>query len=298
MRETSTMACLGAWPAKARAASDADLWSHLSARNSCAPCPIMRLKMLFTVEVIAMAIIDQSGLKGKIRDREITATLSQVLEKAADAAGIDVVRVVSGGQPGSSGRRTGSTRHDGGRAADLQVVKGGQVLTFTDEDGGPVIEAFVAAAAANGATGIGAGVRYMGDSTLHVGFGTTPKDHSKVVWGAGGRSANAPRWLRIAAQKGWDHPVGDVAAAESLGRFVVAARGGMQLRKGPGADFGVTKTLEPGTPVNVVGFDGRDGEWARVDLAGDGWIDGHLHSAFLRPEASELDKVAEGTNGE
>jgi hypothetical protein len=245
-----------------------------------------------------MATVDQSGLRGKIRDRPITEALKQVLEKAADAAGIDVVYVVSGGQPGSSGRRTGSTRHDGGRAADLQLIKDGSALTFTDEDGGPAVESFVTAAAANGATGIGAGVGYMGNRTLHVGFGTTPHDHSKLVWGAGGRSANAPRWLKLAAQKGWDHPVAGGVAGEGAGRFVVAARGGIQLRKGPGADFGVTRTLEPGTQVAVAGLDGRSGEWARVDLQGDGLIDGHLLAAFLRPaDPGTSDETAGEPNG-
>src|SRR5262245_41740215 len=105
-----------------------------------------------------MATIDQSGLVGKIRDRPISPELHVVLERAADAAGIDVVRVTSGGQPGSTGGRTGSTRHDHGRAADLQLVQGGRTLSFTDQDGGPAVEAFVTASAANGATGIGAGV--------------------------------------------------------------------------------------------------------------------------------------------
>lgn len=234
-----------------------------------------------------MATVDQSGIVGKIRDKKITQELKRVLERAADTAGIDVVKVTSGGQPGTTGRRTGSTRHDGGRAADLQLVRDGHTLTFTDQDGGPIVEAFVAAAAANGATGIGAGVHYMGNKTLHVGFGTSPQDHAKVVWGAGGRSANAPAWLREAANKGWDNPVRVAvpgpSAAPSLGRFVVVARGGLQLRKGPGLAFGVTSTIAAGTEVAVVGFDGPGGEWARVDLQGDGLIDGHLFAAFLAP---------------
>src|SRR5688572_16521060 len=102
-----------------------------------------------------MAVVDQSGLRGKIRDRPIIPELERILERAADAAGVDVVRVTSGGQPGSTGRRTGSTRHDGGRAADLQLIKNGRTLTFTDHDGGPSVEGFVTAAAAFGATGIG-----------------------------------------------------------------------------------------------------------------------------------------------
>ena len=65
-----------------------------------------------------MATIDESGLTaGKIRDRPINGRLRRVLLAAAADAGVDVVRVTSGGQSGSSGRRTGSNRHDGGAAA-------------------------------------------------------------------------------------------------------------------------------------------------------------------------------------
>jgi len=251
-----------------------------------------------------MATIDQSGLVGKIRDKPIGQKLEGVLQRAANAAGIDTVWVTSGSQPGTTGRRTGSTRHDNGRAADLQLVRGGRTLSFTDQDGGPIVEAFVTAAAANGATGIGAGEQYMGNKTLHVGFGTSPQDHSKLVWGAGGRSANAPAWLREAAKKGWENPVAEAAsstsAVRSLGRFVVIARSGLQLRKGPGLEFGVTKTLETGTEVTVVGFDGPNGEWARVDLQGDGLVDGHLFVAFLQPADANVlnEEVEEPNDGE
>ena len=241
-----------------------------------------------------MATIDQSGLAGKIRDKPIGAKLQGVLERAADAAGIDIVRVTSGSQPGTHGRRTGSTRHDNGRAADLQLIVNGRALEFTDQDGGPVTEAFVTAAAANGATGIGAGVQYMGNKTLHIGFGTSPRDLSKIVWGAGGRSVNAPAWLREAARKGWENPVMEVGSDASPRRLVVVARSGLQLRKGPGIEFGITKTLDTGTEVAVLGFDGPKGEWARVDLQGDGLVDGHLLSAFLQPaDASEFNEELE-----
>lgn len=247
-----------------------------------------------------MATVDQSGIRGKIRDKPITRELESLLQRAADAAGIDVVLVTSGGQPGTHGRRTGSTRHDGGRAADLKLEKDGRILKFTDQDGG-VVEAFVTAAAARGAIGIGAGVNYMGNEAIHVGFGTSLSDRTKLVWGAQGRSANAPAWLREAAQEGWDHPVTDGVVGpsnEGSGRFVVIARGGLRLRSGPGTGFGIITTIEAGTEVTVVGFDGG-GEWARVDLQGDGLVDGHLFAAFLRPAGSDDNEdVAEPGEGE
>lgn len=138
--------------------------------------------------------------KGKIRDLPIDEKLRQILAAAADDAGIEVVRVTSGGQAkkGTAGKRTGSTRHDLGNAADLQLErKKGQALSFTKSAELPVFEKFVEAAAARGATGIGAGVDYMGEKTIHVGFG------AKAVWGAGGASANAPAWLKSAAERGW-----------------------------------------------------------------------------------------------
>ena len=145
---------------------------------------------------------------GAIRNKPISEELKQVLEAAAQAAGVDTIRITSGGQDtlGQGTRRTGSTRHDRGRAADLQLVVDGSTLSFTDQSAPPVFLAFVTAAAAAGANGIGAGVGYMGNRTIHVGFGTSVNDHSKLTWGVGGRSANAPQWLRDAAAAGWATP--------------------------------------------------------------------------------------------
>ena len=154
-----------------------------------------------------MARIDESGLTAaKIRDMPINGRLRGVLLAAAADAGVDVVCITSGGQPGSSGRRIGSNRHDGGAAADLELVANGRTLDFTARDDLATICRFVAAAAAHGATGIGAGVDYMGPTRLHVGFGNGPHDTTKVVWGAGGAAANAPAWLSEAASYGWANP--------------------------------------------------------------------------------------------
>ena len=155
-----------------------------------------------------MVKVDQSGLAGKIRDRPISKELEAVLQKAGTAAGVDVILVTSGGQPGSSGRSKGSTRHNGGRAADLQLMVEGKAQTFTDERPSPIVAKFVTAAAAHGATGIGAGVDYMGPATLHVGFGLNPNDKSKLTWGAKGRAVNSPSWLKKAASEGWTNPPG------------------------------------------------------------------------------------------
>lgn len=235
-----------------------------------------------------------------IRNRPITAQLRELLDGAADATGVEKVVIVSGGQTsnhapnleGVVGGWTGSHRHDNGGAADIELVKGGNTLSFTDTDGSQVAE-FVTAAAARGAIGIGAGVNYMGPKRIHVGFGNSPSDHQKLTWGAAGASANAPAWLRTAATEGWNHPVAaHLALAVSIptsGLSIVKARGGLWLRKGPGLGFDRVKLLDEGTKLTVLGL---DGEWARVDLEGDGRIDGHVFAAFLG--AADLGNADDG----
>jgi len=222
--------------------------------------------------------------KGKIRDLPIQKKLREILTDAARQVGLSEVRVTAGGQcaKGTCSKRKGSTRHDLGWAADLEIWKDGKALDFTDLQELPVFEAFVAAVAKLGATGIGAGVGYMGPRTIHVGFG------EKHVWGAKGFSSNAPEWLRAAALKGWSD-----AAARAARTFSVAARNGVRLRGGPGIEFGVISTIDAGTVLSVDHFDGPNQDWARVDLQGDGLYDGHIHRSFL----SEVDNVLED-NGE
>jgi len=150
-----------------------------------------------------MTTIDESLLSGKCRDRPICPALRTVLAQAGRAAGIGTIMIVSGGQPGSRGCRTGSSRHDNGRAADLKLVSGGATFRFTNQSAPSAVVTFVTEAAAAGAIGIGAGADYMGPETLHVGFGSNVEDTRQLVWGAQGRSANAPAWLRTAARSGW-----------------------------------------------------------------------------------------------
>lgn len=224
------------------------------------------------------------------RNKPIAPELKQVLEKAAAAGGIEVIVITSGGQdpPGRGSRRTGSTRHDHGRAADLQCVVNGKTLSFTDEDAPAAILAFVTAAAAAGANGIGAGVGYMGNRTIHVGFGKTPEDHERLTWGARGQSAAAPRWLREAAQAGWSAATPGAirpqpAARGASSRHVVMARSGLKLRGGPGTAFGSERTLPAGTELVVLGADQGDPAWVRVDLEADGLADGYVFGAYLAP---------------
>jgi len=206
---------------------------------------------------------------------------------------------VSGGQTDNHaahlknvvGGWTGSRRHDNGRAADVELIKNGNKLSFSNTNGSQVA-AFVTAAAARGANGIGAATNYMGPNRIHVGFGLSPSDTQELTWGKDGLSANAPAWLRTAARAGWNNPVGDFVRAVAVppaGRAIVKARGGVWLRRGPGLGFDRARLLEEGTALAILGF---DSEWARVDLEGDGSIDGHVFAAFL--QAADSDGADDG----
>ena len=149
-------------------------------------------------------VIQDQEKVAAIRKEPISTGLLSVLEKAAAAAGV-IVRVQSGGQPAEGGKRTGSTRHDRGMAADIDLYSGDRKLTPRNSEDLQIFKKFVAAASAAGATGIGAGEDYMSKdgSRIHVGFG------SQALWGAGGSGKNAADWLREA--------VGGIPGGESPG---------------------------------------------------------------------------------
>jgi hypothetical protein len=133
--------------------------------------------------------------EAEIRKGPIDPNLKTLLQKAAETAGVDV-RVKSGGQPTAAegGKRTGSTRHDRGMAADLDLYIGNRKLSPNNPEDLPAFKQFVASAKQGGATGIGAGEGYMTPdaSRIHVGYG------SEAIWGAGGKGANAADWLKEA----------------------------------------------------------------------------------------------------
>lgn len=226
---------------------------------------------------------------GKIRCLPIQAKLKELLTAAADQCGIDVVRVISGGQPakGTPGRRTGSTRHDLGWAADLQLEIGERSLSFVKTADLPFFEAFVAYASQLGATGIGAGVDYMGPLTLHVGYG------DEAVWGAGGKSVTAPKWLRDAFAKGKarrDEPLTSLDVSTETPspppppniKHVVVARSGLNVRSGPNAQASIVGKLPAGAHVWSAPGDSTN-EWWRIDLQNDGLFDGFVFAAYLTP---------------
>jgi hypothetical protein len=222
---------------------------------------------------------------GKIRDRPLDAKLDTILTRAGTQAGVDTVRVTSGGQArkGTPGKRTGSTRHDDGNAADLMLELGGRALSFVRSPDLPFFETFVAVATQLGATGVGAGVGYMGPLTIHVGFG------AEAVWGAGGKAANAPQWLKEAFAKGKARRgTGAMSATptppapqpqNAAHAMIVTARSGLNLRSGPGLDFEVVGAVAAG--ATLYADMANVGEWVRVDLQNDGLADGFVFAPYL-----------------
>lgn len=105
---------------------------------------------------------------GSIRNRKVKPTLERALARAARQAKVDKVVITSGLQPGTTGRRTGSTRHDTGLAADFYLMKNGQAVTLSTVNGRQIITAFVQAAKANGIRAGGMSLGYMGDRVMHL----------------------------------------------------------------------------------------------------------------------------------
>jgi len=142
----------------------------------------------------------QSG----IRDQAITNDLKAILSNAATETGLDVV-VYSGGQPENGVQgvdRTGSKRHDNGRAADVHLFAGTgssrRKLSLNNPADVPLIQSYLSAAKRYGATGIGAGNGYMGNDGFHIdnAFPNNPAYWGGQLDNGTFRSRNAPPWLR------------------------------------------------------------------------------------------------------
>ena len=144
-----------------------------------------------------------SGFGAKTRNQALNPQLLQVLQSAAEAAGVKVV-ISSGGQDVyPNGRRTGSRRHDAGYAADVILYNGDRRLRVNDPEELSIVQTFIRAARDAGATGVGAGNGYMSDQTYHIdiadGNSIQPgmRGYGARSWGtSAARSAGAPAWLR------------------------------------------------------------------------------------------------------
>lgn len=61
-------------------------------------------------------------------------------------------------------------------------------------------------------------------------------------------------------------------------RFRTTASAGLRLREGPGTQFEVVRLLPPGTVLTALTL---QGDWAIVDLDGNGLAEGAVHASFL-----------------
>ena len=209
---------------------------------------------------------------GGIRRQAITDELRDQLAKAAKAAGINA-EIYSGGQDEHGRHRTGSHRHDGGRSADVKLYTVGpdgqrRYLSMNDPADRKVMEGFIRGTVRNGATGVGAGPGYMGEHGIHIGGGPS------MAWGAGGRSANAPDWVRRAHRDGTvdranaakeasttpaKAPVGDALMDRFYGRGTPGGGPGMQM---PGA------AADPKGTLHIKFDNAPAGMTHRADTAG------------------------------
>ncbi|MBD8663137.1 hypothetical protein IFT59_07705 [Rhizobium sp. CFBP 8752] len=145
--------------------------------------------------------------QGATRNRPLDEDLVKRLQYL-DEMGI-TAHVISGGQPGKEegGARTGSTRHDHGHSMDADFYMGDRKLDWNNPDDLPIFKDIVSRGKAAGITGIGGADDYMGAGRLHMGMG------APSAWGAGGKSANAPDWLKEAYYGTKSDPNTQVAAS-------------------------------------------------------------------------------------
>lgn len=179
--------------------------------------------------------------QGATRNQPIDPSLAQAFGFLPEM-GLQM-EVFSGGQPaiGTSDRRVGSVRHDHGKSADVFFSQNGKRLDWANPEHTPVFQDIVRRARAAGVTGFGAGPGYMQPGSMHVGFG------KPAVWGAGGKGANAPEWLRTAFGSA---PVGATPNAQPLTY-------GAKTPAMPGTGFGLAQmfagdpsALSMGAPVD------------------------------------------------
>lgn len=140
-----------------------------------------------------------SFIRGQTRNKKIQPELMRIIETAATAAGVEV-EIFSGGQDrkGHGYRRTGSTRHDDGFAADIRV-KDSQNRTLKTNGYDAVMNKFITELGAAGAQGLGAHPRYMGGTGVHVDLWGSRK--GSEMWGEGG-TGSPPNAIKIAFREG------------------------------------------------------------------------------------------------
>jgi hypothetical protein len=136
------------------------------------------------------SIVEKQATSGATRKLPINETTRQILLSASRQVGLRVF-VFSGGQPTHGQNRTGTHRHDLGGAADIYLVHPvtHHVLDMRDPDDRVCMASFIQASVAAGATGVGAGLGYMGAHAIHIGGGAA------AYWGGA-------QWVPAAYDRG------------------------------------------------------------------------------------------------
>ena len=113
-----------------------------------------------------LVIYDYSNTK--IRNKPVKDKLIKALSAAVKASGVDFVTITSGLQPGITGGRIGSGRHDTGLAADLHVTYQGKKLDASDVQDQAILTLFIKEAVKAGIKAGGMSKGYMGNFTMHL----------------------------------------------------------------------------------------------------------------------------------
>jgi len=125
-------------------------------------------------EDITLIADDESGTviydysNTPIRNKPVKLKLIKALAAAVKASGVDFVTITSGLQPGTTGRRIGSSRHDTGLAADLIVTYKGRKLDASKILDQAILALFVKEAVKAGIKAGGMSRGYMGNFTMHL----------------------------------------------------------------------------------------------------------------------------------
>jgi hypothetical protein len=114
----------------------------------------------------SLVIYDYSNTK--IRNKPVKDKLIKALSDAVKASGVDFVTITSGLQPGTTGGRIGSGRHDTGLAADLFVTYKGRKLDASDVRDQAILALFIKEAVKAGIKAGGMSKGYMGNFTMHL----------------------------------------------------------------------------------------------------------------------------------
>ena len=95
-----------------------------------------------------------------IRDGQLNRALERILIQAANKVGLDKVIITSAKQPGTTGRRLGSMRHDTGNAVDVYIIYKGQVMSSATSSGRKIMGLFVTECVKLGVSGGVHGANY------------------------------------------------------------------------------------------------------------------------------------------